>query len=257
MPLLRTWKRNRLARKPFPRQWREMAMQNVAHYRHLHEPLRQKLEKCMHVFLHEKLFEGCGGLAMTDEIRVTIAAQACLLLLGDASDYYPDLRTVLVYPDTYIATVERRTLDNTIVEGDEHRSGEAWTMGSIVLSWRDVLQGGRSHIDGRNLVFHEFAHQLDYELGATEGVMFYKENRYTMDWPRAILKTADRHSINVRLGRPTVLDSYGDTNLAEFFAVSLEAFMERPRDLKREYPEYFDQMREQLGINPMDLYSVD
>jgi MtfA peptidase len=254
MSLFRSWKRKRIHRKPFPGAWKVIAEKNVSHYRHLKDAYRSGLEKRMMVFIHEKRFEGCGGLQMTDEVRVTIAAQACLLLLGDASDYFPDLRTILVYPDSYIASVEQRTPHNTIIEGDEHRSGEAWTMGSIVLSWRDVLAGGRSYRDGHNLVFHEFAHQLDYELGATEGVMFYSENRNTMTWPSTILKSADRHSLDIRVGRPTVLDSYGATNLAEFFAVSLEAFMEQPRELQREYPDYYAQLREQLGMNPQDLY---
>lgn len=254
MSIIRSWRRKRIRRSAFPESWREIAFRNVSHYRHLREPHRQELEKQILVFISEKRFEGCGGLTMTDEVRVTIAAQACLLLLGNVSDYYPDLRSILVYPDSYIASVEHRTPHNTIVEGDEHRSGEAWTLGSIVLSWRDVLHGGRSHRDGHNLVFHEFAHQIDYELGATQGVQFFRENRETMLWPKTILSAAREHSLTVRTGRPTVLDSYGATNLAEFFAVSLEAFMEQPRELKREYPAYFGQLKEQLGINPADLF---
>lgn len=254
MSIFRSWKRRRTARKPFPREWSDIAVRNVHHYRKLEGKYLLDLQKYIRIFIAEKRFEGCGGLEMTDEVRVTVAAQACLLLLGGASDYFPDLRTVLVYPDSYIAQVERRTPDNTIIEGDEHRSGEAWTLGTIVLSWKDVLAGGRSHREGRNLIFHEFAHQLDYELGATQGMMFYRENRDTMIWPRTILKAAEMHSINSRLGRPTVLDYYGNTNLAEFFAVSLEAFMERPRELRREYPEYFDQLREQLGFDPGEIY---
>jgi Mlc titration factor MtfA (ptsG expression regulator) len=254
MSIIKFWRRKRIRRRAFPEAWKKIARSNVAHYRHLSESYRKELEEIMMVFINEKRFEGCGGLNMTDEVRVTIAAQACLLLLGNASDYFPDLRTILVYPDSYIASVEHRTHDNTIVEGDEHRSGEAWNMGSIVLSWRDVLAGARSHRDGRNLIFHEFAHQIDYEFGATQGVMFYRENRDTILWPKTILNAARQHTQDIRVGRPTVLDSYGATNLAEFFAVSLEAFMEQPKELKREYPDYFEQLREQLGINPGHLY---
>ncbi|MFN2373363.1 MAG: zinc-dependent peptidase [Cyclonatronaceae bacterium] len=254
MSIIKSWRRNRIRHRAFPEAWEKIALSNVSHYRHLSESYRKKLKEFMMVFINEKRFEACGGLEMSDEVRVTIASQACLLLLGNASDYYPDLRTILVYPDSYIASVEHRTPHNTIVESDEHRSGEAWNMGSIVLSWKDVLAGTRSHRDGRNLVFHEFAHQIDYELGATQGVMFYRENRDTMVWPKTILSAARQHTLDIKVGRPTVLDSYGATNLAEFFAVSLEAFMEQPKELKREYPVYFVQLSEQLGINPVHLF---
>jgi MtfA peptidase len=254
MPFFNSWKRRSISRRTFPRVWQDFATENVQHFRHLKPSYSSKLINDMKIFIAEKRFEGCGGLEMTDEIRVTVAAQACLLLLGDASDYFPDLRSILIYPDSYIAQVERRAPDNTIIEGDEHRSGEAWNLGAIVLSWKDVLAGGRNRYTGRNLIFHEFAHQLDYELGATQGVMFYRENRENMKWPGTILEAAAKHSRNIRLGKPTVLDSYGDTNLAEFFAVSVEAFMEQQQELKREYPAYYQQLCEQLGFDPAEIF---
>src|SRR5262249_15835037 len=133
-------------------------------------PLEQhELRGLIQVFIAEKNFEGCGGLSMTDEIRVTIAAYACILLLHREHDYFPRLHSILVYPDSYIAKSIRRGPDNTYIEGDEVRCGESWRTGAVVLSWNHVRRHAWEVGEGRNVALHEFAHQLDTEEGRANG----------------------------------------------------------------------------------------
>ena len=151
-----------------------MAEVNSASCRVLSQTLRDgpaELLGHVQVFLAEKRFEGCGGLAINDEIRVTIAAQACLLLLHRRTDYFPGLQTILVYPTTYMVE-ERRQVDEHVWEEETMtRLGETGRrMGSLVLAWGAVKHGAADPADGKNVVLHEFAHQLDFENQAADGV---------------------------------------------------------------------------------------
>jgi Mlc titration factor MtfA (ptsG expression regulator) len=171
------------------------------------------------VFLDEKRFEGCAGLQLTDEIRLTIATQACLLLLHRKTNYYPRLLTILVYPSGYV--VEKNHLWTILIweQGREGRLGEtARSMGSMVLAWDAARSGALDPSDGKNLVLHEFAHQLDFEDFAADGMPALVSRHDKRSWAEvmkvefAALRAADATGI------PTLLDSYGATNPAEFFA---------------------------------------
>src|SRR5690606_32830266 len=140
---------------------------------------RRELRGHIRVFLAEKHFEGCGGLTLTDEIEVTIAAQACLLLLHRETDYYPRLITILVYPSTYVAHAREPIGGGMVIEGEVARLGEAWKDGVVVLAWDDVLAGASDLHDGHNVVLHEFAHQLDQEDGTADGApVLGRRSRY-------------------------------------------------------------------------------
>ena len=158
-------RRERLRAAPFPPEWDGILRKNVPLYGRLDEADRKELHGHIHVFLAEKHFEGCGGLALTDEIQVTIAAQACLLLLHRDTDYYRRLITILVYPSAYMAKGVEPIGGGVVLEGEQARLGEAWTGGVVVLSWDDVRAGASDIHDGHNVVLHEFAHQLDQEDG--------------------------------------------------------------------------------------------
>lgn len=181
-------RRQRLMQKPIPEPWVDILHENVPYFRRLPSEQQQKLQGLIQVFLDEKRFEGCGGLELTDEIRITVAAQACILMLGldDLSAFYPDLRSVLVYPHHYVATVKNHHQSFFVEEGFEHRHGESWSHGNIVLAWDEVQHGASDIHDGQNLVFHEFAHQLDYESGATSQIESeYEESSY-LSWARVM-----------------------------------------------------------------------
>jgi Mlc titration factor MtfA (ptsG expression regulator) len=195
------------------------------------------------VFLNEKYFEGCGGLKVTDEMRVTIAAQACLLLLHRETDYYPELVTILIYPSAYIAREDRYLGDNIWAQGEDHRLGHTgWRIGSLVLAWDEAKRGAADPADGRNLVMHEFAHQLDFEDSATDGAPSLSTRRECLAWARVMSREFEALQRADETGTPTVLDTYGATNPAEFFAVATEAFFERPLALRGRQPEMYAQL---------------
>src|SRR6267143_3457544 len=226
---LKKRRRRRLRAQVIPAAWGLTLTRNLPFFRRLPPEDQAELLGHVQVFLAEKKFEGCGGLELTDEIRVTIAAQACLLLLHRKTDYFPNLLTILVYPSTYLVD-EKRPLEGPVwEEGTMHRLGETGrSLGSMVLAWDAAKSGAADSSDGQNLVLHEFAHQLDYENGAADGAPAFASREQRSSWGGvmrtefASLRAADDTGI------PTRLDTYGATNPAEFFAVSTEAFFERP-----------------------------
>src|SRR6266480_3815356 len=168
---LKERRRQQLRNRLIPNEWRGILKRNVAVFARLPREDQTELLGHVHVFLAEKHFEGCGGLEISDEIRVTIAAQACLLLLHRRADYFPGLLTILVYPSTYMAEEKRQVGEHVWEEGTVSRLGETGRrMGSLVLSWGAVKHGAADPSDGKTVVLHEFAHQLDYENHAADGV---------------------------------------------------------------------------------------
>jgi Mlc titration factor MtfA (ptsG expression regulator) len=239
----RARRRQRLRERAFPPEWRAFVETNVPYYGCLPPDEQRELEGLIQVFLDEKSFEGAGGLEMTDEIRVTIAAQACMLLLGRKTGMYPELQSIIVYPSAYVARAIQRQPDGTVFEGRQVRLGESWSRGALVLSWDDVLRGASDFHDGHNVVLHEFAHQLDDESGVADGAPLLPKPSMYLAWARvlgaeyrSLLESVERH-------RPTLLDEYAATNPAEFFAVATELFFERPDDFKALYPELYEQLR--------------
>lgn len=240
---LKYFRRNRLMQRPLPKEWLDIIQRNVPYYRQLPVDKHQRLHGLIQVFLDEKLFEGCGGLELTDEIKVTIAAQACILLLGSPDNkVYPGLRSILVYPDKYFAPVKNYRAGGVIEEGSQSRLGESWSRGHIVLAWDAVKHGASDIRDGSNLVFHEFAHQLDYEYGATEQAEGSDLHSSYLAWARVLSAEYRRHIRNLERNHRTLMDAYGATNLAEFFAVATEYFFEKPAELRDKHPELYEQL---------------
>src|SRR6478752_6069903 len=231
-------RRDRLRSTPLPTSWLAIIDKNLPMFERLTEADQRELQGHVQVFLAEKYFEGCGGLSLTDEIKVTIAAQACLLLLHRDTDYYSRLITILVYPSAYLASSAEPIGAGAVLEGQEVRLGEAWKTGVVVLSWDDVRDGSLDLRDGRNLVLHEFAHQLDMEDGAADGTPLL-DRRQHRAWAVVLGDEYERLRRDCVLGRSTVLDKYGATDPAEFFAVATECFFETPERLKRRHPELY------------------
>ncbi len=250
-------RRAKIRRRPFPDAWRKVIEEHLPIYHRLPHEAREELLGHLLVFLEEKAFEGCGGLDITDEIRVTIAAQACVLLLHRETDYYPRLRSILVYPDSYLAPSTEWNEDGTFTDEDEHRLGESWTTGSVILSWHATMGGAAGRHDGQNVVFHEFAHQLDQEDGLSDGapvlgqqLAFTKRQSMYVSWARTMQHEFDQLQDHVERGRRTVLDEYGATDPAEFFAVATETFFEKPRLLSKRHPELYGQLSQYYCQDP-------
>jgi MtfA peptidase len=247
---LRKRRRDRIRRQPFPPAWQAIIERNVPMYARLPAEDQAELRAKVLVFLAEKNFEGAGGLEMTDEIRVTIAAQACILLLRlDDDDYYPLLKSIVVYPSAYRVPREQRE-GGIVHEGQAIHLGESWQHGAVVLSWNSARRGAADARDGQNVILHEFAHQLDQEDGAADGTPELERWAFYAPWARvlsehylALRKSASR-------GGKTVLDKYGATNEAEFFAVATEAFFERPTLLQARHPELYEELARYFGQDP-------
>lgn len=253
--ILRYLRRQWVSRKPFPQTWERLLMDKMPVYRLLPDELKGKLQRRIFIFMDEKLFEGCGGLELTEEMRLLIAAQACLLILEENSDYYPALQAILVYPKDYMAPVYEVSAGGVVTEGWESRSGESWNPGNIVLSWSDVLRGLRNPSDARNLVYHECAHQLDHQYGLTAGIDPEGDAESEDEWTE-ILSGIYRELVRkVRRGQAGLLDSYGATNPAECFAVITECFIERPVPLHRTYPELYSHLTDFFGYDPARWYN--
>jgi MtfA peptidase len=250
---LKERQRQRLRCRPFPAEWQTTLERNVPFFSRLSSADQSELLGHVQVLVAEKRFEGCAGLEVTDEIQVTIAAQACLLLLHRKTDYFPRLLTILVYPSTYMVN-ENQPLEGPIwEEGQAGRLGETGRqMGTMVLAWDAAKYGAADPADGKNLVLHEFAHQLDFENYAADGAPALATRAQQLSWREvmrtefASLRAADETGI------PTLLDTYGATNPAEFFAVSTEAFFERPCALRARHPNLFAELQRYFCQNPVE-----
>lgn len=245
---LRHMRRKKLRALPMNPEWEGVLEKNLPIYQTLPEHLKTELHGHIRVFLYEKNFEGCGGLEINDEIRVTIAAQACILLLNRKTKYYPKLSSILVYPSAYIVKNTRTT--NGTVAAAQVRLGESWSTGTVVLSWDDILGGAVNPKDGHNVVLHEFAHQLDQEDGVGDGTPVLPQySRYT-PWAGVMGKEFDVLRKKASRRTKSLMDYYGATNPAEFFAVATETFFEKSKNLQRRHPELYDQLKDYYQMDP-------
>lgn len=248
-------RRRALRRAPLPDAWREILQANVHQYEHLPELLRRRLEDQAKVFVAEKWWEGCEGLEITDAIKVTIAGNACLLLLGSADDYYcfDRVQTVLVYPTHYIQRPQRLPQPGVVTDlGPQVDLGVSWRHGPVTLSWPDVLRAGQGRDRRGNVTVHEFAHKLDELNGQVEGEPPLPDAQFERRWRDTMRREFDRLQADVEEGRPSPLDPYGLTNRAEFFAVATECFFERSERMEQERPELYELLRDFYRVSPVE-----
>ena len=247
-------RRERLRKQPFPAEWLSILERNVPYYRLLPPEDRRELQGHISVFLAEKNFEGCGGLAMTGEVRVTIAAYACILLLHRDTDYYPRLDSILVYPRPFVAETATKGPGKMVIKGEEVRVGESWRVGAVILAWSDVTHSIRYPNDGHNVIFHEFAHQLDSENMASDGFPLVEDEDVAEEWSGAFTEAYERFIEELEQGRETLIDEYGAESPPEFFAVVTETFFELPIELQEEYPQLYDAMKHFFRQDPAELF---
>lgn len=234
-------RRAALRKKPLTADQRAVLRQNVPYLAKLDDPEREQLEGLIRIFLAEKSFEGCGGLELTEEIRLTIAAQACLLLLHLDTDIYPNVESILVYPGAYRVRATRSD-GPIVIEGDQARTGESWTRGLVVLAWDHVKFGAARPEDGQNVVLHEFAHQLDGESGWMDGAPELGALARYASWAKRLGDEFSELSQRLHSGLSSDIDPYGATNPAEFFAVITEMFFEQSRAMKQRHPALYQEL---------------
>ena len=250
-PLFTEWRRQRVRRQPFPLEWRQILRQRWPYFHTMPADLQLQLKKHVQVFLAEKAFIGCNGLVVTDEMRVTIAAQACLLLLNRRRDGFANLRQILVYPGAFI--VDKLHADGSGVLQEQRRAlaGESWSLGQVILSWEDTLEGALVGDDGHNVVIHEFAHQLDQENGPANGAPWLLGRGRRARWARVMGAEFALLQQRAASGQPSLMSDYGATDPAEFFAVASEVFFEQPQRLAAEHPALFRELSGLFRVNPL------
>ncbi|WP_415401493.1 zinc-dependent peptidase [Tateyamaria sp. SN3-11] len=211
---------------------------------HLHSALEGKIN----LFLDQVDMVGCNGLEVSEEMELSIAAQACLLVVNSDA-WYKNLSTVLIYPGAFKS---KQTMHDgyVVTEAEVVRSGESWTRGPVILSWSHSHKGAQDDTDGHNVVLHEFAHQIDDLSGHTDGAPVMSRGQSLATWERVFVDAHARHVYNVEHGRATVMDAYGAQNHEEYFAVAVEMFFERPHDLQREEPDVYGQLSQLLRLDP-------
>jgi hypothetical protein len=250
-PVLIQRRRNRLRYRPFAPLWNAIIENNLPVYTCLSPAKRRQLQGHIQVFLAEKEFIGCGGLQVTEEMKLIVAAVACLLLLNERGEYFPKLRSILIYPSTYFVNETTSTGNYVVEEKRVARLGESWVKDQVVLSWEQVKQDTRNWRDGHNVVLHEFAHQLDQADGRAEGVPILPRNSDYAIWAQVMTEEYQQLCNDVQRGVKTVMDNYGATNPAEFFAVATETFFEKPQQLLKKHPALYELLQRYYQLDPV------
>lgn len=241
--LHRWWRQRRLHKHRIPPPLWENALSRAPVLAPLDEDERLRLWERTGRFLHHKTVNGAQGLYVSDEMRVYIAAQACLLILELDDGYFDGWHEVIVYPGSFV--VEREEYDEAgVVHTYRHAlHGEAWGQGPVVLSWEDVRPGAQPHGPGSNVILHEFAHKLDLLNGAANGMPSLHAGMSRPVWTEALSAAYTDLCGQLDSGHDTAVDPYASEDPAEFFAVLTEHFFERPQLVHESYPAVYGQFK--------------
>ncbi len=244
------WRDKRILKRSFPAHWQVIVERRLPFLQKLDEAEQKQLHDMIKLFVAKKNFYGCGGLEINDDIRVTIAAEACLLLLNRNTGVYPALKHILVYPSAFKVDRQQHNPDGTVSQIQSGLLGESWDNSKVILSWDDVEHGIENFNDGHNVVLHEFSHQLDSEDGSANGAPILKKNSCQV-WAKvlstefeALVKASENHD-------KAVMDYYGATNPAEFFAVATEVFFEKPQQMSNKHPELYNEFKTYYCVDPL------
>lgn len=247
-------RRKKLTSVPFPSTWENIVRRNVAHYCMLSSDERARLRALIQVFIAEKYWEGAGGIVLTDEIRVTISAQACLLLLGLPHNYYRNVESIIVYPSVVVPPQRKLGFfENALepVDASHPIIGQAFQQGPVIIIWDAALQGGRHPESGHNVVYHEFAHKLDMLDGAADGTPPLRDRAEYRDWVKTCSSEYLRLKRDAEHGKKSFLNAYGATNEAEFFAVATEQFFDQPHLMIKKAPDLYRVLKEYYRQDPV------
>ena len=244
------WRDKRILKGSFPADWQAIVHRRLPFLEKLNESEQKQLQDMIKLFVAKKHFYGCGGLEINDDIRVTIAAEACLLLLNRQTGVYPTLKHILVYPSAFKVERQQHNSDGTVSQMKSGLLGESWDNIKVILSWDDVEHGIQNFNDGHNVVLHEFSHQLDSESGSANGAPLLRKNSYQL-WAKVLSKEFEALVKASRDHDKAVMDYYGATNSAEFFAVATEVFFEKPQQMSHKHPELYNQFKTYYCVDPL------
>lgn len=251
-PYLLDWRERQLYRKSLPPHWQALLGDRLPFYRQLSAQQRQKLEAKIQLFLQQKQFIPCNDFVLTDEVQLLIAAQACYLALNLGSNPYPRLDTILIYPDAF-QVKQITSMDGYVVEEEETlRAGESWgKAGQLILAWGTIAWDLERWQDGHNVIFHEFAHQLDMGDGAMNGVPKLARSDDYQKWQSIFTAEYQQLLSQLKNNLPTVIDPYGATDPCEFFAVVTETFFEKGEQLRRHHKQLYEVLQKYYQLFPL------
>ena len=249
-PLWQTHRRRRLRARPLPSAWREHLERSLPFYRILPAELRTRLDGLVQQFLAEKEFVGCRGLEVTLEMQLTIAAQACLLVVNRPTRLYDELYSVLVYPAAFIAPDVHHDEAGVVHHHEQVLSGQTWDTHRVILSWDDIEADAAARGEGFNVVYHEFAHYLDAEDGGVNGAPWLGEARHYERWSRVMNAEFEKLRAAAARSEPTLIDPYGAEDPGEFFAVVTEVFFELPQELRSQHAALYEELRRYYRLDP-------
>jgi Mlc titration factor MtfA (ptsG expression regulator) len=247
---LAAWRRRRVIQEPFPAEWRDILRRRMPAFARLPTDVQLQLKKLAQVLLAEKPFVGCAGLTVTDEMRVLVSVQACLLLLRLGPDGFAELRLVLIYPGPFVVDRSQPDASGLVHEQRRALSGESWQQGQVILSWADVLAGAADPADGHNVVLHEFAHQIDQAHGRANGAPWLPTRSGRQRWAQVMNAEFENLRRQLATGEPHLIDAYGATEPAEFFAVVCELFFEKPLEMAERHPALFTELLGLFRVDP-------
>ena len=239
MGFLREWRRKRTLKSARLDEalWTRVAAK-LSFLRGLSQEDSARLKQLVVLFLAEKEMHGAHGLQLTDEVRLSIAAQACLPILNLGLDVYEGWVGVIVYPGEFRVHKEEVDEDGVVHSFADELAGEAWPGGPVILSWEDVGMAER----GYNVVIHEFAHKIHMDGGGDADFPAARSGMNAENWRKTLQKAYDRFCAEVDSGEPTFIDPYAAEHPAEFFAVMSEAFFTESAVLARDWPELYAQL---------------
>ncbi len=229
--------------------WVEILEKKMSLYKVLPADLKELLHGHVNYFLETKSFYGHDGQEITDEIKVTVAGDACLPVLMREDPIYPDFDTIFICPDHYVRT-EHEMIDGVLDQVTRKSVGVSWLNGPLLLAWRYASYGSSNKTDGQNVTLHEFAHKLDGENGATNGLPILRNDEDYDDWNVVMTKEYANLCERVDSRANKVLDKYGATSPAEFFAVATEAFFEKSVKFKKRLPDLYQLLANYYELDP-------
>ncbi|MFT5643422.1 MAG: Mlc titration factor MtfA (ptsG expression regulator) [Janthinobacterium sp.] len=244
------WRRARAWALPMDRAALDILTRNIPAYKHMAVDLQAQLQRLVTQFLYQKKIIGCAGLDVTEEMRITIAGLACLLLLNRPTKVYPALHTILLYPHAFVVDTDEIGPGGVVSSMENNLLGESWDDGRVILAWDHVQIGAPDWVDGQNVVLHEFAHQLDSESGESNGAPFLGSFSSYRSWATVLSRNFAKLQYDAIHQHHSVLDYYGATSPAEFFAVATETFFEKSQQMSEHHPDLFEELAKYYKVDP-------
>jgi MtfA peptidase len=252
---LRNRRRKRLLAEPFPPHWDAVLRNNVAHYARLATAEQAKLRDAVRVLIDEKGWEPARGFHVTEEMKLTIAAQAALMLIGmEKHDYFASVPSIVVHPGEFRRPdPEDMTAEDEVT--DEIVDGLASYRGPVVVGWDLVKAEARDPEAGYSVVIHEFAHQLDFQDEYTDGTPPLPTKADEEGWAKVMTAAYDRHRKQLDRGIETFFSEQAGDSETEFFSDTSEAFFCRPHDLIEEEPDVYAILAKFYGVEPKNWFA--